>query len=251
MESAVDNRIDRRDLLRGSILLGVGALLQGCAGSGGASPPVIWPSERTGAARPATPPTPSPNAYPPPRPSPSSIHVHARSEWTNQGIIQRNLTSNGDGGRMGLITRITVHHDAVDNAGIRTEGDAIKRLNAIRNGHVTRRSQPFADIGYHYVIDPRGDIWEGRSTYYQGAHVKGQNENNLGIVLMGHFDYNRPTPAALAALDAFVIQTMQRYNIPVSRVKTHQEMAATECPGRNLQRQMLATRSRGGAIYRA
>jgi hypothetical protein len=205
---------------------------------------------------PAPAPVPRGGGAPATRSSPAGYYalpsnVVPRARWTDQGINLARLTSNGDNGRMGQVTRITIHHDALDNSSLRSEGDVIRRLNSVRQGHVSRRPDPFADIGYHFIIDPRGGIWEGRSLYYQGAHVKGQNENNMGVMVMGHFDRNRPTSAALASLESFIVAQMHRYNIPVSRVRTHMELASTECPGRNLQRSMLASRNRGGAIYSA
>lgn len=259
MNDPVEHHPDRRDILTGGVLLGVAGLLSACAGGRPNMPDAVWPGQAGSfdrASRPST----TPASPTPPRPvqvaQPTDYfgrpsNVIPRSRWTSQGIITSRLTSNGDSGRMGRITRITVHHDSLDNGSIRSEGEAIRRLNLVRTGHVTRKPDAFADIGYHFAIDPQGRIWEARPLSYQGAHVKGQNENNMGIMLMGNFDYNRPTPAALATLEGFVVQQMRRYNISHGSVKTHQEMAATECPGRNLQRSMLAARNRGGRIYSA
>jgi hypothetical protein len=259
MKSPVPNHLDRRDVLTGGLLLGLGGLLQACAGRTG-MPDVVFPKNAPGdgafVRRPVTPAAPPSSASTSAPGSGQGYYalppeVIPRSRWTSQGINQARLTSNGDGGRMGRITRITVHHDALDNSSLRTDGDVIRRLSSIRLGHVSRRPEPFADIGYHFIIDPKGQVWEGRSTCYQGAHVRGQNENNLGIMLLGHFDRNRPTPAAIATLEAFVILQMHRYGVSATRVRTHQELASTECPGRYLQRAMVASRHRGGAIYSA
>jgi len=258
MNLPVQPNFDRRDMLRGGALLGLASLLAGCATNRSAGMPgPVWPDQGIAKGSPS-----GKAASVPSNPAPAAratqadyyrapSNVIARSQWTNQGLIKSRLTANGQDGKMGQINRITVHHDALESGSIRTQSDAIRRVNTIRNGHISRKPEPFADIGYHFVIDPQGRIWEARSLYYQGAHVKGQNENNVGIVVMGNFDYQRPNAAAIKSLDAFVAQLMHKYNIPVSRVKTHQEMAATECPGRNLQRYMVSSRSRGGAIARA
>ncbi|MFA6046602.1 MAG: peptidoglycan recognition family protein [Phycisphaerales bacterium] len=249
--------VDRRAVIQQGLMLGAAAFLAGCQQTHPARDAQIpWPDASGPGPAPGNsgpwsnpgPVTPSPS--PTPR-APSGYYslpsnVIARTNWTDQGIIKQRLTANGQDGRMGTIARITVHHDALDSSSVTSRGDAVRRMQTIRQGHITRKPDAFADIGYHFVIDPKGNIWEGRNLYYQGAHVKGQNENNMGIMVMGNFEFQRPTPAALAALDSFVAQQMRRYNVPISRVKTHQEMAPTECPGRNLQRYMLATRGRGG-----
>ncbi len=260
-ETAVnpENRqtVDRRRVVQGGLLLGAAAFLGGCQTNRAAQDVQIpWPDSDGPGPMPGTSTwTPPANTRgPDPLPSaPSGYYalpsnVIPRSQWTDQGIMKNRLTSNGQDGRMGKVLRITVHHDALDSSSVSTRSDAVRRLQTVRQGHVTRKPDAFADIGYHFVIDPRGNIWEARNLYYQGAHVKGQNENNLGIMVMGNFDQQRPNAAAIQSLDTFVAQQMRRYNIPLSRVKTHQEMAPTECPGRNLQRYMLATRGRGGNI---
>jgi hypothetical protein len=128
---------------------------------------------------------------------------------------------------------------------VRSQRAAAERMRLIRTGHISRKGEPFADIGYHFAIDPAGRVWEGRPLVYQGAHVRGQNDNNLGIVLMGNFDQQRPTPDALRTLERFVAAQMSRYGVPLSGVRTHQELAPTACPGRNLQSSLVASRSRG------
>ena len=81
--------------------------------------------------------------------------------------------------------------------------------------------------------------------------MKLNNEHNLGVMMMGNFDVERPTPEALAALDSFVADRMRAHNVAINRVFTHQEITSTECPGRSLQSYMLATRSTSGRLCRA
>lgn len=167
--------------------------------------------------------------------------VIPRSTWTRMGVARpREIYS------IGSINRITIHHDGMPPAAMRSTRDVAMRLEQIRAAHVNGRG--WADIGYHYIVDPSGRVWEGRNIAYQGAHVKDQNENNLGILVLGNFEIQRPSPQALSTLDRFVVFNMQRYRIPLGRVRTHREMAQTDCPGRNLQSYMLASRAGGGAI---
>lgn len=76
------------------------------------------------------------------------------------------------------------------------------------------------------------------------AHVKDWNENNLGIMLMGNFMHERPTPQALAALARLVSSESARYRVPSSMIRTHRELSPTACPGDHLQREIHAARSR-------
>ncbi len=118
---------------------------------------------------------------------------------------------------MNGVSRITVHHDAIYNADIQSTGDAARRLNSIRHGHI---AEGWVDIGYHYVIDPSGRVWEARPTNLQGAHVKNNNEHNLGIMVMGNFEQQRPSSAAMGTLEVFLADQMRRYNVGVTRVYT-------------------------------
>lgn len=175
--------------------------------------------------------------------------VIPRREWTsappNLALINP----------MNGINRITVHHDGMPPVSLRTKSDAATRLEQIRRAHVAphpnQENKPWADIGYHYIIDPQGRIWEGRPIQYQGAHVMNNNEHNLGVMVLGNFDEQRPTSEALASLDAFVADRMQAYRVSLSRVFTHQEINPTACPGRNLQAYMVSTRSGRGRLASA
>lgn len=165
----------------------------------------------------------------------------ARRRWTNQGP-RRWLADPMRG-----IRRITVHHDGVYPMPAASMASVASRIESIRRGHIGRG---WADIGYHYVVDPAGRVWEGRTLDLQGAHVKSQNPHNLGIVVLGNFERERPTAAATETVDRLVAQMMQRYRVPLREVRTHREMAATACPGRALQAHMDRSRAMGGRLAR-
>ncbi len=181
----------------------------------------------------------SPGPAPTPAPVGTPPGVIPRSRWTQSRTIAALANP------MNGISRITVHHTAVVSTSVRTESDAITMINSTRNAHLRRG---WADIGYHYVIDPQGRIWEGRPLSWQGAHVEATNEHNLGIVLLGNFDRQTPTPAALSSLDSFLVDSARRYRVPVNRIYTHRELKPTECPGTSLQRFMVATRGSAGRV---
>jgi hypothetical protein len=226
-------------------------LLAGCQSAGSTTDlsgvDVKWPDQRN--IPPA--PLPPPVASGPTSGVPTGVSVGVpggivpRSAWTRAGVIESRTKP------MVSVTRVTVHHEGNAFSGSTDQAAIARRLGNIREGHIRRRPEPFADIGYHYVIDPTGRIWEARPVRYQGAHVEAQNENNLGIMLMGNFDVQRPTPAQLASLEAFLVDRMRYYRVSASRVYTHRELKSTICPGRNLQAWMVASRSPAGAVARA
>lgn len=161
-------------------------------------------------------------------------------------MIARSVWSGGDPvpsmmDRMTTITWITVHHDGMDPFYATDEGSSKARLESIRRAH---RAKGWGDIGYHYVVDRNGRVWEARSIVWQGAHVKDCNPGNIGVMCMGNFDRQAPSQAQLAAMNRHVTWLMKNYHVPSSKLRTHQEWpsAATACPGVNLQRYMVAVR---------
>ena len=150
------------------------------------------------------------------------------------------MTSRMD--RMTTIRSITVHHDGMDTF-YETQPRAVAaRIELIRQRH---RARGWGDIGYHFVVDRAGRVWEARPLRYQGAHVRDHNPGNIGVVVLGNFDLQSPSSTQLEALRRHVAALIQAYNVPISRVHTHQEWAATACPGRGLQHFMDAVRNDG------
>ena len=146
--------------------------------------------------------------------------------------------------KMGRVDRITVHHEGSPTVVTFTDVDATKaRLEAIRKYHADRNG--WGDIGYHYVVDRAGRLWEARQVMYQGAHVRDHNEHNLGIMVLGNFERQTPTEVQLATLAGTVQALRRQYRVPVSSVKSHREWSATSCPGKYLQPSFSAMRSNG------
>lgn len=177
-----------------------------------------------------------------PTPTPSIQGVISRAKWA-KGRPRPWLADPMNG-----VRRITVHHDGMSPFTNSSWGSAAHRIEAIRNAHT---GKGWADIGYHYVIDPAGRIWQARPLSLQGAHVRSANPHNLGICVLGNFERQRPTNAAVRSLEDLIASEMRRLRVPLSEVRTHQEHAATACPGRALQAKMNSTRSRGGRLRRA
>ncbi|MEM7622440.1 MAG: peptidoglycan recognition family protein, partial [Planctomycetota bacterium] len=140
--------------------------------------------------------------------------VIPRSRWARWGPDIRLAD------RMGSISMITVHHDGMSAFTSRREADAARRLESIRSAH---RGQRWADIGYHYAIDPAGRVWQGRPITLQGAHVKHNNPSNLGILVMGNYERQNPSPDTLATLDGNRAARNDGGGVPPSQHNTGDE----------------------------
>ena len=79
---------------------------------------------------------------------------------------------------MRAITGIVIH-------GAWTKPGVDSDVKEIRSWH---RDRGFSDIGYHYVIRRDGTLEEGRPIEKAGAHVKGHNQDTIGVCLVGGRD---------------------------------------------------------------
>jgi LysM repeat protein len=153
-----------------------------------------------------------------------------RSSWTQQAINLKLTTPMG-----GTPTRMTVHHsgDVKD-----VQFDSREWLQRIDLNHIRgiNHPEPWACIGYHFIIDTSGRVFEGRPLKFQGAHAGNNEVNrlNIGICLIGDFERQRVPQEQRRAL----LETLDRlcldYGINRSSVFGHKHFRKTECPGKNL-----------------
>ncbi|MBF0196426.1 MAG: N-acetylmuramoyl-L-alanine amidase [Planctomycetes bacterium] len=156
-------------------------------------------------------------------PSSKKPYIVPRSQWGAKPTASNS-------GPMGGIYRITIHHTS-EHKGMDGKSD-LEVVRGIARYH--RDELGWADIGYHYLIGRDGRIYEGRPDNIRGAHVKGHNQNNLGISMIGNFTKRHPTARQTEALQALVYYQMDQHNLSRQRIYCHRDFANTECPGDNL-----------------
>jgi N-acetyl-anhydromuramyl-L-alanine amidase AmpD len=97
------------------------------------------------------------------------------------------------------------------------------------------KQRGFSGIGYHYVVDLKGEIQVGRPVEQVGAHVAGHNTGTIGIVYVGGLDKNTlkakdtRTPAQKAALVKLIKDLLGRFPA-IKRISGHSDYAAKACP---------------------
>jgi N-acetylmuramoyl-L-alanine amidase len=93
-----------------------------------------------------------------------------------------------------------VHHTAGSNAYSRAQSAAI--VLGIELYHV--RANGWNDIGYNFLVDKYGQVFEGRAGGIDrnviGAHAEGFNTGSVGVALIGNYSSARITPADQHAL---------------------------------------------------
>jgi hypothetical protein len=170
--------------------------------------------------------------------APESLDVIVRAEWgavepdveTSDERIPFDPVTNPEGWMVyaepleEALTTIIVHHSALPLSDGPRE---IQQLHMQQKG--------FADIGYHFLIDAAGRLYEGRSLTVRGAHTGGYNTGTVGIALLGNFEVGQPTPAQSETLKGVVVYLVDLYRI--THLAGHRDFqpGVTACPGRNLE----------------
>jgi hypothetical protein len=112
------------------------------------------------------------------------------------------------------------------------------------------QSRGWSDIGYNFLIDRFGRIWEGRyggvDRAVVGAHTLGYNEVSFAASAIGNFDIAEPPQALLDAEARLFAWKLSLANIPADAthlwvknvwlhaINGHRDVNQTECPGRYL-----------------
>ncbi len=135
------------------------------------------------------------------------------------------------------IQKVIVHHTATQNH----EADPAATIRAIYYYHAI--TQGWGDIGYNFLVDWKGNVYEGR---YGGANVVGghalqYNWGSLGVAITGNYS---STPVEQVTLDSLVrVITDRAKNVDpagigffidkdnVPNVCGHRDVLSTDCPG--------------------
>lgn len=89
-------------------------------------------------------------------------------------------------------------------------------------------------ISYTFAVTPAGLIFEGHGVDRQGAHTANHNVRGRGIVLVGDYERNRPTPQMVDAVAWLLRHGHERGWWKAPRLNGgHRDTKATVCPGRH------------------
>ena len=108
--------------------------------------------------------------------------------------------------------RFVIHHTVTRNY----PTDPYREIREIYIYHTYSRD--WGDIGYNFLIDSEGRIFEGK---IGGVGVKGYhafeaaNDMAVGIALIGNFTYSNPTNAQLNALSKLLAEQANIFGIPL------------------------------------
>jgi hypothetical protein len=158
-----------------------------------------------------------------------------------------------------------VHHTASGNNYRCSQAPSV--IRSIYRYHVV--SSGWRDIGYNFLVDKCGNIYEGRAggvaKAVMGAHTRGFNSDTMGIAVLGSFHNTKPSAAAVTAVARLTAWKLGLYgadprgktylksgggnlyrkgkNVRLNVISGHRDGFATECPGRLLYGKLGSART--------
>lgn len=198
---------------------------------------------------------------------PAGPAILPRSAWGAAAVPPRGSAA------YGTVQLAFVHHTEGGNGYAQRDVPAI--IQAIARYHIS--SNGWNDIGYNFVVDSFGGIWEGRAGGIDravvGAQAGGWNSVSTGVAILGSFTQMAAPSAALDAVAALLAWKLPLHGAPVAgtltlvsaggrynrypagqsvtfqRISGHRDGCSTDCPGDTLYGQLGDLRLR--ALARA
>ena len=155
-----------------------------------------------------------------------------------------------------------VHHTVNANGYTRAQVPAI--IRGIYAYHT--QSRGWSDIGYNFLVDRFGRIWEGRyggvGRPVVGAHTLGYNDDAFAMSAIGNYDITRPSTAMLRAYGRLFAWKLGLHGVSAGSthqwiakgwfhaISGHRDAGQTACPGRYLYARLPTIRSLAAADQR-
>ena len=166
-----------------------------------------------------------------------------------------------------------VHHTVNSNS--YSSGQAASLMRGIYAYHT--QSQQWCDIGYNFLVDRFGRIYEGRkggiTSFIQGAQAGGFNVETFGVSVIGDFTYTTFPSAVTSALSRVIAWQADRsafdpaasvtltsagstryaagVRVTKPRVMGHRDLSLTSCPGNDAYPQVATIRSSAASQWKA
>ena len=180
------------------------------------------------------------------------VAVTTRAEW---GANASYMSWDPEYARAG---HVVVHHTAGTNS--YSAGQSASIVRGIYYYHAV--TLDWGDIGYNFLVDKFGTVFEGRSGSVAapagkmsiGAHARGVNTGTMGISMMGDYSAVSPSDAQLSSVGKMAgwflkragisdvtgwaglhVWTTERYQagstVSMPRILGHRDVGYTTCPG--------------------
>jgi hypothetical protein len=184
--------------------------------------------------------------------APSRPRIRTRADWGADESMRGSAT-------YGQVRGTFVHHTAGSNS--YTKSDVPRIIRSIYAYHV--RGRGWKDIGYNFLIDKYGRIWEGRhggvTRAVIGAHTLGYNAYAFAAAVLGTHTNTTPTDEVIRAYQRLIAWKFHVHGVDPRRVSYpnikdqpaiagHRDAVATECPGERLYTRLSSIRGGVGRL---
>jgi hypothetical protein len=183
--------------------------------------------------------------------------IFSRKQWgADEKIREKSSLHYGD------VHAGFVHHTVNANDYTRAEVPGI--LRSIYAYHV--KSRGWSDIGYNFLVDRFGRIWEGRyggvDRPVVGAHTLGYNDDSFAMSAIGNYQVAKPSAAMIQAYAALYAWKLSLHGVDAASTRQwvtkrwfeaingHRDAAATLCPGQYLYDKLPRIRKLAAAAQR-
>jgi hypothetical protein len=176
--------------------------------------------------------------------------IFSRSQWGADEKIRNKKSLS-----YGSISGGFVHHTV--NANEYTQAQVPGIIRSIYAYHV--KSRGWSDIGYNFLVDRFGRIWEGRyggvDKPVVGAHTLNYNQYSFAMSAIGNFDVKQPSDAMLKAYGDLFAWKLSLHGVNPTSTKQkigsrtfhaingHRDAGSTACPGRYLYAKLPTIRT--------
>ncbi len=184
--------------------------------------------------------------------------IYSRAQW---GADERMRDKSSL--HYGKVTAGFVHHTV--NANNYTEAQVPSILRGIYAYHT--QSRGWSDVGYNFLVDRFGRIWEGRyggvDKAVVGAHTSGYNDYAFAMSAIGNFEQVQPSSALLDAYGRLFAWKLGLSGISASATRQwvgkrylpaingHRDVGQTACPGAYLFAKIPTIRSLAAGYQKA
>lgn len=132
------------------------------------------------------------------------------------------------------VTHVTLHHTG-DAQPLKPEDNPAAKLRGLQSWGATDRN--WWDVPYHYLLDLRGNIYEGRDWRYMGeTNTAYDPGGHFLISVIGNYERQEATPEQLASIADMMAWAIDEFDLPLDRIGGHYDYASTGCPGQHLRK---------------
>ncbi len=179
---------------------------------------------------------------------PSDFHIRFANELKLNKIIKTD-----DQGRKltwpleypEKMQKIIIHHTGT----VKDLDNPVKAIRDIYYYHTIGKG--WGDIGYNYIIDQNGNVYEGRygGEGVVGAHAGPGNKGSIGIAVLGNYNDDKLNKNVLSALELLISEKTKLHGLDpmgesyfrgdkLPNIIGHNSVMSTSCPGKNIVKYM-------------